>query len=53
MMELLKECPPVSIEELEEIFLEEAQPLLSQLKVDNKIKIAKNIKFICLVRPRI
>ena len=37
MMELLKECPPVSIIELEEIFLEETQPLLSQLKVDNKI----------------
>ena len=46
MMELLKECPPVSIMELEEIFLEETHPLLSQLKVDNKIRIANNFIFV-------
>ena len=46
MMELLKECPPISVNELEEIFLEETQPLLSQLKVDNKIKIVNNFVFV-------
>ena len=46
MMEVLKQCHPISINELEEIFKDDTHAILSQLKIDKKINIANNFVFV-------